>query len=448
MVNQIVWREGLFLRPQHFQQNDRFIEYQLNRRTIDNSLNNFGFYDIEIDKQFLNSGTFLINRAHGIMPDGTFFDISITDFNLSINLEATDSGKIIYLVLPRAIGYVDLVTIDENKSKPTRMIAKRELEVPNINVGENTSVEFLVAQHNFFLLKEEDLNDGYLKIPVARIGNVSASNMISLDNDFMTTYIHIGSSSYLMAQAKEILSIIEFRIDKLSQKLSEISIQVAQLGDYLLLQLLNKFQSKLYFYTTQYKIHPQILHLELSTLASELSVFMKKEKKLNHRFFYDHLTQKNSFHELILEIKDMLSMVLEQNSIKLDVEQRKYGIYVAKIEDKSLIASGSFVFTVSADIVQDKLKKILLDNLKIGTIETIRDLVNYHLAGYKIKALPTPPQQIPYRVNNLYFQIEFKPEDKINLNKSGGLAFHLASEIENMTYDLWVIKDIEQRKRG
>lgn len=440
MVNKVVWREGLFIRPQHFQQNDRHYEYELRTRTHEAGTNQWGFFDLDIDTPFLNSGKLIVNRGYGIMPDGTLFDVNVKKHKLILDIFPKDAGKIIYLSLPLVVQYSDSVSFEENESKSTRMLAYRENEMPNTNMGENSSAELLLAKYNFRLLRDEDLNEGYGNIPIARIGSVSANGAVSLDENFIPTYLHLHRCDYLIAQLKELMSVLNFRMIKLSEKLSDVTIQVAELGDYLLLQLLNRFHSRFYFYISQEKIHPDNLFLELTSLAAELAVFMKKERRLLKEYVYEHQRQKESFIALIEEVKNMLSTVLEQTSMKLFIEERKYGIYVAKLDDKSLIESGSFILAVTADMSADKLKKLLLDNLKMGTIETIRDLVNYHLAGFKLKPLPAAPRQIPYRMNHVYFKIELSSEDKRTLQTSGGMAFHLTGDIEDITYDLWAIR--------
>lgn len=444
MINKVVWREGLFLRPQHFQQNDRHYDYEMRTRTLESGANRWGLFDLDIDTPFLESGKLVLNRAYGIMPDGTLFDIHAKHQELILDLESKDSGKMIYLALPLCMQYADDLTFEEDDVKTTRMIARRERDVPNTNIGETSNAELLLAQPNFRLLRDEELNEGYGTVAIARIGSVSASGAVSLEETFTPTYLHLHRCHYLVAHIKELMSVLNFRMLKLSEKLSDVTIQVAELGDYLLLQLLNRFHSRFHFYLSQEKIHPETLFLEMYSLAAELAVFMKKERRLDKEYLYDHKKQKESFTLLFNEIKIMLSMVLEQNSFKLLIEQRKYGIFVAKMEDKTLIQTCSFVLAVTADMATEKLKKLLLDNLKMGTIETIRDLVNYHLAGFKIKPLPAAPRQIPYRVNHIYFKIELSAEDKRTLENSGGMAFYLAGEVEGIDYDLWAIRSTKE----
>ncbi len=440
MNGSVVWREGLFIRPQHFQQNDRHFHNELMTRTIESGPNRWGLFALEIDNQLLNSGRFVINRAAGIMPDGTLFEVTTQTHALITEIDSADAGRTLYLALPLGVHHADDLTFEEEENQNTRMIARREREVPNTNVGESSLAELLVAHHNFRIFREHELNEGYEAIAVARVGAVSANGAVSLDATFGPTYLHLNRSAYLSGEVEELIKTLEYRMEKVAEKLSDASIQAAELGDYLLLQLLNRFHSRFYFLNSQEKVHPQELFLELHSLAAELAVFMKKEKRLDAEYLYDHLRQRESFDALMNDVKRMLSMVLEQNSVKLPLEERKYGIHVARIDDRSLVDSGLFVLAVTADVSTEQLKKLLLANLKMGTVENIRDLVNFHLAGYKLKPLAAAPRQIPYRMNYTYFGIELSPEDRQKLKSSGGMALHLTGEIEGIVYNLWVIR--------
>ena len=440
MEHGIAWREGLFIRPQHFQQSDRHHDYLLRTLTKTSGPNRWGLFDLTVDTELLNSGKFVVNRAHGIMPDGTLFDVSPKMQALITQITPADAGKTLHLALPVSMRHADALSFEEDETKTTRMVAHRERDVPNTNVGENSAAELLLALHNFQLLREEELNEGYDAIAVARIGAVSASGAVTLDAQFMPPYLHLHRAEYLTSQLKELMNVLNYRMVKLAEKLSDATIQVAELGDYLLLQLISRLHSRLHFYLSQENVHPQTLFLELNGFAAELAVFMKREKRLEKVYGYAQERQKESFAPLLEGLKQMLSMVLEQNSVKLPIEKRKYGIHVSKIEDKSLVDSGSFVLAVKADVPTESLKKQLRANLKMGTIETIRDLVNYHLAGFKLTPLPAAPRQIPYRVNAVYFAIELKAEEKQSLKESGGMAFHLGGEIAGIEYNLWAIR--------
>ena len=73
--HKVVWQEGMLLRPQHFQQNDRHTEYQLKTRTRHLHCYAWGFFSMEIDRQFLNMGKLVVSQASGVLPDGSLFEI-------------------------------------------------------------------------------------------------------------------------------------------------------------------------------------------------------------------------------------------------------------------------------------------------------------------------------------------------------------------------------------
>ncbi len=299
----------------------------------------------------------------------------------------------------------------------------------------------MIAKYNFKLQFEEDINQGLLKLKVAKIGNVSATQSVSLESSFEPTFLHLNSCESLLSKIKELSSMLNYRAEKLAEKISDTTLQSTELGHYLMLQLLNKAYARISYYLSQEKTHPDELFLELSSLSSELAVFMNKTRRDIEIINYNHYEQHNCFLTLLQKLKGMLSMVLEQNSISLNIEQKKYGIYIAALNDKKILNDSTFIFAVSASISTEKLKEILTTGLKIGTIETIKNLVNFHLVGFKLKVLNTAPKEIPYKTNHLYFKIELTQENKKELAKSAGFAFHLSTQVDDISYALWAIKE-------
>jgi type VI secretion system protein ImpJ len=72
--DKVVWSEGMFLKPQHFQQQDRHFERLLEGRTRPLASHAWGFSEIELDNAALALGKIQLTTARGILPDGTPFD--------------------------------------------------------------------------------------------------------------------------------------------------------------------------------------------------------------------------------------------------------------------------------------------------------------------------------------------------------------------------------------
>lgn len=100
--NPVLWPEGLFVKPQHFQQAARASEAALQQRLGSLNAAFYGFSELQLNDEYLTLGKIAITRARGIMPDGTVFDIP-ADLPPPPPLEIEDDGardSEVYLCLP------------------------------------------------------------------------------------------------------------------------------------------------------------------------------------------------------------------------------------------------------------------------------------------------------------------------------------------------------------
>jgi len=443
MKRNIVWREGLFIRPQHFQQNNFYLMSELMDRTRNSAANMWGLFDIEIDKSNLSLGKVLIRHISGIMPDGTLFNISDSEQVLGREIQESDVGENLYLALPLAIANNKEIYFEYDDAKPTRYVGKSISDIPNLNSNEESKADITFSEFNFKILKKEELKEGYSSFKITHVKEVSTDGQVSLDNEYEPTFFHLHKTKQIMTSLKEILATLQYRSEQIANKLGDNSLETTELGDYLMLQLINKAYSRLHYFTTQSQLHPSELFLEMNAIIAELAVFLKKEKRIVSPLIYSHLKQNESFKNITIELKKMLSFILEKNAFSIDMEKGKYGLYRAMLPRKDMIRTGSFVLSVSSKLLDETdLKKLLLDNLKISTVEGIRELVNLQLSGFKLSPLASAPRQIPYRVDNSYFKIVLREEEKSRLEISGGFAFYLAeSQQRDLGFTLWSIID-------
>ncbi len=125
--NPVIWHEGLFVKPQHFQQQARAAEAAVHQRV--HSLNDalYGFSELVLNTEYLSFGKVAITQARGIMPDGSVFDIP-HDLAPPAPLEIADSSgvnQIVYLALPlRSHGALEVRWPDQYGN--SRYIARRD----------------------------------------------------------------------------------------------------------------------------------------------------------------------------------------------------------------------------------------------------------------------------------------------------------------------------------
>ena len=137
--SKVVWSEGMFLNPQHFQQQDRYIERYIDRKCIAYGSNAWGLQELEIDHQLLKLGKISLLRASGIFPDGTPFSFPATDESPSvIDVPTGLHNTLVYLAVPvKRPGAVDVLS--KNNTQGLARYYPTELAVRDVTQETNSS---------------------------------------------------------------------------------------------------------------------------------------------------------------------------------------------------------------------------------------------------------------------------------------------------------------------
>src|SRR5580765_1642466 len=108
--NRVIWSEGLFLQPQHFQQQERYFERYVEARCHALVPHSWGFTAIEFERDLLSIGKVALRRATGVFPDGTPFQLPDDDpLPAPIDIEAGVHDEIVNLAIPlRRAGEIDV----------------------------------------------------------------------------------------------------------------------------------------------------------------------------------------------------------------------------------------------------------------------------------------------------------------------------------------------------
>lgn len=73
--SKVLWTEGLFLQPHHFQQADRHVEALVTGLARRIAPYVWGVSELDINEEVLKFGQFAIRGASGLTPDGTVFRV-------------------------------------------------------------------------------------------------------------------------------------------------------------------------------------------------------------------------------------------------------------------------------------------------------------------------------------------------------------------------------------
>ena len=99
--SRVIWSEGLFLQPQHFQQQERYVERFVETRCRSLVPHAWGFTEIEFERDLLAIGKAALRRLSGVFPDGTPFQLPDDDpLPAPIDIGTDVRNQILYLAVP------------------------------------------------------------------------------------------------------------------------------------------------------------------------------------------------------------------------------------------------------------------------------------------------------------------------------------------------------------
>ncbi len=439
--NKVIWSEGLFLRPQHFQQSDRYIERLVRRRVEALRPYPWGVTELKLNREMLALGKFAIEEARGVLEDGTPFSIpDDADHPAPFDVPEATRNSIIYLALPGyQPGAQEAAPAEAMESSARFAIHEQEIN-DAVAVG-RAMVGIEVGKLRLRLVLDDGDRAGLICLGLARIGEVRADKQIVLDDMFIPPTLDCAASKNLSGFLVEIHGLLHHRGEALGGRVADSGTRgVAEIADFMLLQVINKYEPLFSHLHAAQHIHPETFYTVALQLAGELATFTVASKRPPAFPHYRHDDLAATFAPLMRTIRHSLSAVLEQTAVAIPLQERKYGVHVAPIVDKTLLTTAAFVLSVAANIEAERLRRQFPAQIKLGPVENIRELVNSALPGIALRPLPVAPRQIPFHVGRAYFELDRASPHWKAMQTSGGLALHVAGDFPGLEMELWAIR--------
>jgi type VI secretion system protein ImpJ len=435
----VIWSEGMMLQPHHFQQQSRYHESQLRYSSSLCRPHFWGMSSIEIDKSHLKNGKFCLNAAEGILPDGSYFNFpSIDSLPMAIDINENLLNTTIYLAVSiRRNGNTE--TSRDSAIRSRYSIAEHEAR--DVSGTSSTKQIVEVSGLSFSLRTDKDDNNEFSCIPIAFVNDVSASNNVSLQENYIAPSLNIKSNAFISGFLSELVKLVKHRTSALASRVSVAGkATTTEVTDFLMLQTLNRHAPILNNLDQTEILAPFELYERFIGLIGDMSTFIKADKLVPELPIYQHNKLTEMFSSLIEELRQIFSVVLEQNSLNIPLQEKQYGISIGVIADKTLFSSASFILAVTADISTEELRTYFQAQVKIGAIEQIKELVNVQLPGIQLNNLAVAPREIPYQRNYIYYELIQNGEYWNALAESGGIALHVGTKFPNLNMELWAIR--------
>lgn len=441
----LVWSEGMLLRTQHFQQQDRWIESQLALAVAGLSGLGWGFTRLELDEALLGQGRLGLVAASGILPDGTPFSIpDPVPPPEPLALPQPDRPVVVHLGLPvRLEGGQE---IEPEGSAPAGLRYRgRTVELRDGNLGFEGRVPIEIAEPRFRLLPGTAALDGFATLAVARVVTAEASGALVLDREHVPPCLALAASRPLLSFLEELTGKLEsIAAERAAFVGGKRLAGAGDIADFLILLLCNRTVPVARHLAEQRRLHGEALYRWLLALLGEAASFLPGELRPAVLPPYRHAEPGPAFQALFQELRRVLLELArpERKAQPIPLKAFPSGVRAAEVQDRSLYAEASFVLAFTAPVAPEAIRQRLPGQIKIGPAEELQAIVRAAVPGIPIRHLPTVPREIPLHRGMVYFELDRANDYWRRLASSAGLALHVTGDLrEGMELELWAIRD-------
>ena len=278
-AKRVLWGEGMFLRPQHFQQQALLLEQHLSSRQQLSNRHAWGVQQITLDEQALKGGTVRIDALSILFRDGTLYQAPVNaPLPLSRDLNTLPQAGIkttLYACLAHMQPYGGNTRSGEAMSRPTRF-QSANVEVADLYT-QALDADLSTLELDVRLMIEEENRDGYDAIPLCRLEK-DATGQWSLAGGFIPPLVTVEGSHEVSHMLRRLLDILLVKNQALSGGQRERAKNVMEysssdISSFWLLHTVNRNFAKLRHLSLASPLHPEELYLALAEFCGELQTF-------------------------------------------------------------------------------------------------------------------------------------------------------------------------------
>ncbi|TCS39481.1 type VI secretion system protein ImpJ [Paucimonas lemoignei] len=444
-LSKILWGEGLFLRPQHFQRQDLYHEARLAEFARAAHPYLWGVRKLKIDSDALTSGILRLNEVNAILPDGELVDAPISDeLPNPVNLAEIDNignGLTFYLALPYLRDYGPNFSAQRETTGQVLRYYQHDEAAPDLYTNAVES-DLSVLKKSLRLLSERDNREQTVSIPIAKV-RTNSSGGYELDQAFVAPSLSIKAAPQVFLMARRLLEILQAKAQALygyhrepSQNIVEF--RSGDIASFWLLHTVNSASASLQHLFHHPALHPERLFHELLSLAGQLLTF-SKAYSLSDLPVYNHANPGPEFSKLDQIIRELIETVISARYFNIALAEVKPAFHLGRIDSEKVTSSASFYISVSADMPPAELVDAVPQRIKIGAPDDVEKIVSSAMPGVRLAAAPQVPAAIPVRPGCYYFAVEPHGQLYERMIAANAIMIYVPAVFKNLNLELIAI---------
>jgi type VI secretion system protein ImpJ len=439
-LSRVVWSEGMYLGPQHFQAQSRYFEDSIKFAISSLWFKPYGLLGCGLDEEALRNGTLALVHARGVFPDGMPFLMPECDFlpaprAVAALFPPTRDRLTVSLAVPERKPQ-GLNTVLSGAADHGRFVAETRVLRDETTGADERPVQ--IGRKNIRWLLDTEPADGLVVLPVARIMRDGAGHIV-FDPDFIPPCLQISSSERLMLLLGRLVGILE-------EKSSSIAGGPATKGDFAprdianfwLQHAVNAALAPLRHLWISKRGHPEELHTELSRLAGALCTFTIDSHPRTLPL-YDHENLSECFDALDRHIRTHLEIMVPTNCVAIPLEKVSDYTWEGAVGDTRCLGRARWFLGIRSNLGEVEVISRTPQLVKVCSAKFVGELVKRAIAGLTLTHQPAPPSALPVKLEMQYFSINRSGPFWDHIVQTRQVGIYIPGELPEPEVELLVV---------
>jgi type VI secretion system protein ImpJ len=410
-VSSVLWREGMFLFPQHLQAFGREVQARLQAAASLGLVGDWGVLELEVDADALRADAFGVRRAVVVFRDG-----SLGCFPGNAIVETREFAEHfkgpqldVYLGVPAVQAGVPQIGADNGRHY--RYTVLRD-EVPDENDREaRREMEFRELRGRLFFGDED--RSGFDSVPLARLARVGEPKARSvLSPSFVPPVLRCGASPVLAGALAALATKARGQARDLAARMPDIArLSSVDKGSDILglfkLQAVNQCVALLDMIAGQDALHPFHAYQALAQAAGNLAVF-GGDRVVAELPAYEHGDLDTCFHAALGVVDSLLvaEVAAPYDSIAFEPDPVRPGLFRCDLPAEW--ADRPTIFHLAVEMAEDAdtVREMVAAGVKLLPEKDIERVLQGVMPGIVVRHERVPPLSFPKRESLQYFLVE------------------------------------------
>src|SRR5260370_10908621 len=316
----VVWFEGMYLAPHHFQAQTQSFEALSPFSTPRLWFEPYGLVGIDLDAEALRNGNVALIHARGIFPDGLAFHMPDSDplppaRYIADLFPPTVESTLVYLAVPSRQADGPNCVMEPQADQDHLRFAAEARSLHDDNTGRDDRSVHLARKNIRFLL-EMEAQEEMVSLPIARV-MLDGTGHLLYDPRFIPPCLQITAIERLMMISRRLIGILDEKSATLSPALSTgrgmAGFSSPEIASFWFVHTINTSLAVLRHLCSSERGPPEQLYLEMARLGGGLCTF-GLDSHPQTLPLYDHLNLGQCFQHLDQHIRAHLVLVVPPHS--------------------------------------------------------------------------------------------------------------------------------------